>query len=374
MDQRIHQVFVCEITREMLDLNPTSFELNLDICVNFIMQQMKEMRTISLETGVTFRVSVLLLQRGLYRVIQNLKLQQLTLESTKAYILGLFNKFTKESIIVRRGTTESDTPELVFKENANILQELYHVFLMDFHGVNRIVFFLNFKNKGLPLKSVDLYKIVDDFTKLKIFEIDCLPYNKDYKTHLGAVRVINPDGIKILEFLNGGLIPLERVSKEFLRAIFSFDRVHMTEDLEIPANSTVIKEYTVNIYDMDSFNAVRSSCGWKLTRSSQKQSCQKCRVLFVYSLFDFRLYYECIELEGLSHSVKIFRSIANWNSKDAQAYEIISEECKNLDFLLEFSWETARLIESSLLEAFLKQRKELLLRLFNFLQDQKSTK
>lgn len=82
---------------------------------------------------------------------------------------------------------------------------------------------MNVKAKPMFIKEEGIYKIIDDFRKIKLFEINCAPSCSHYRTSLGNIRQNWVGNIKVATALNGGLLKVEDMNADFFRDVMNFD-------------------------------------------------------------------------------------------------------------------------------------------------------
>jgi hypothetical protein len=75
---------------------------------------------------------------------------------------------------------------------------------------------MNLKAKPIFQKEDGIYKIIDDFTKIRIYEVDCAASCSHFKSSLGNVRQNWVGNLRIARVLNGAIIRVEDVSEDLL--------------------------------------------------------------------------------------------------------------------------------------------------------------
>lgn len=82
---------------------------------------------------------------------------------------------------------------------------------------------MNLKAKPIFQKEDGIYKIVDDFRKLRLFEVDCAASCSHFKTSLGNVRQNWVGNLRIARALNGALVQSKDLTDSFLVQAMNFD-------------------------------------------------------------------------------------------------------------------------------------------------------
>jgi hypothetical protein len=113
--------------------------------------------------------------------------------------------------------------------NNNMFLSLYHGLLIDYPGTRKVavshqaVYLMNVKARPMFAKEEGIYKVVEDFRKLKVFEVNCAPSCSHYRTALGSIRQPLVGNARIAAALNGGLVRVEDVDVAFLRSAIDFE-------------------------------------------------------------------------------------------------------------------------------------------------------
>ena len=73
---------------------------------------------------------------------------------------------------------------------------------------------MNFRNKPVFSKDDGAYKIVDDFRKIKLFEVDCSSSARNYKSSLGNIRQSVIGNSRLVAGLNGEFMTVADLNHE----------------------------------------------------------------------------------------------------------------------------------------------------------------
>lgn len=82
---------------------------------------------------------------------------------------------------------------------------------------------MNLKAKPMFQKEEGIYKIIDDFRRIKLFEVNCAPSCSHFRTSLGNIRQDWVGNIRIATALNGSLLSVSQINEEFLIESMNFD-------------------------------------------------------------------------------------------------------------------------------------------------------
>jgi hypothetical protein len=82
---------------------------------------------------------------------------------------------------------------------------------------------MNLKAKPVFQKEDGIYKVVDDFRKLRVFEVDCAASSVHFKSSLGNVRQNWVGNLRIARALNGALVRVDDLTEDFLRQAMDFE-------------------------------------------------------------------------------------------------------------------------------------------------------
>lgn len=82
---------------------------------------------------------------------------------------------------------------------------------------------MNLKAKPMFPKEEGIYKIVDDFRKIKLFEVNCAPSCSHFRTSFGNIRQNWVGNIRIATALNGSLINVSDIDQNYLSEVMNFD-------------------------------------------------------------------------------------------------------------------------------------------------------
>lgn len=84
---------------------------------------------------------------------------------------------------------------------------------------------MNVKAKPMVGKEEGIYKIIDDFRKIKLFEVNCAPSCSHYRTSLGNIRQNWVGNLKVVTALNGGLLHVDDLTLRFFNEVMNFDHL-----------------------------------------------------------------------------------------------------------------------------------------------------
>ena len=98
---------------------------------------------------------------------------------------------------------------------------------------------MNIKSKAFFQKEDGIYKVIDDFRKIRLFEIDCAPSCSNFKTSLGNVRQKWVGNTRIARALNGALLVISDITEDFLIKAMDFSTIlkKLADTVEYPEHT-----------------------------------------------------------------------------------------------------------------------------------------
>ena len=210
------------------------------------------------------------------------------------------------------------------------ITNVYHSALIQYTGRHKIIFVLNLRNRPGFLKGDDIYKLVDDFRKIKYFEIDCAPSSRDFRTAFGGVREMIPCNDRLAAALNGGVMCIQDLDRSTWKKLLDFSTITKPIPLFNRSNSGPVWQPRLDemsscvgvtspqrgllpdmvplpgypkpiltVSDFELLHQLRYSCGWKLDTSSipsdfPQKGCKNPPefIRFEYHMFDVHLVQE----------------------------------------------------------------------------------
>lgn len=93
---------------------------------------------------------------------------------------------------------------------------------------------LNIKNKAMCPRDEVAYKSVDDFRKIRTYEIDCSTSSKDFKSTERTIRNYHPGNRKFTQALNGDILSVVELTAEKMKRNMNFpelmDRIQLEKE------------------------------------------------------------------------------------------------------------------------------------------------
>jgi hypothetical protein len=301
-----------------------------------------------------------------------------------------------------------------------------------------VVYILNFKGKPTFLKEEGAYKIIDDFRKVRLFEVDCAVSCRNFRSSFGNIREENPGNGRLASGLGGRLMFAEELTKSELAKNMDFvaadlytttlasvseqaiqqlgvkkagTTAMMLAPLNLqpapmalePAEKLSLDQYVVcrdyprllTLTSLDLLRNLRYSCGWVQVVDPPGDLA----ILYSYTLFDMSLFYslkrvstrgESFEMEereigemragkkdeGGTFEVRILVPPTVKDSKESKrlCYEIVKDEAKSWDDIMSLCQQMVILRSVPLIKDCLLSRALVAENLIAKINDQKSTK
>ncbi len=285
---------------------------------------------------------------------------------------------------------------------------------------------MNFKSRPVFVKDDGVFKIIDDFRKIKMFEVDCAPSAGDYRSSFGNIRYGSSGNARLVNSLNGGFINIEDLNMDFLRKNHDFSSI-MKKLAALSSSSLAISEapfismpitkqksyetisspvlassssrstgqmiicpdYPLNleVLNFNVLHELRYSCGWRLECEPLESI-----IRYKYELFDLNMIYEMMKVDDISPSIKMDNDESKVLNRDgqyvitiyipyssreqkAQIYNIIKEEARVWDSIVALCYQILLKIDNfENLTSYLHPKKELVDKLIDKISDQKATK
>jgi hypothetical protein len=268
---------------------------------------------------------------------------------------------------------------------------------------HQILWLLNFKAKSIFQKEDGIYKIVDDFRKLRVFEVDCAVSVNHFKSTLGNVRQNWVGNERVTRALNGLLIKDSEITEGFLKSSMDFSpltipleqpimalesddsqgKSYDTCELAVCGNRELVtcEDYPreLQVHDFGLFNSLRYSCGWKLSGQPTGST-----ITYVYDMLDVHMIYELVlyekpaedkegQLEGIYTATIMMPS----QIKDIkrQIYDTVRREARVWDDIFHLCHLIIAQFRTEWLKEYLIRHRSLVVSEFvHYLNDQKSVK
>lgn len=407
----VNTIFIIEVSKDLLEYDHFTNNLYYENLIKQLMEVIKSLRKISDTSDYSISISLIFYNKVLHKIMQNINVKLILEDVMKHHIHTSVTKIIKDCILINSNLKETEHAlellESQSKSNSkrratvtNMFIDIYHNVMKQYHGKNRVVYFMNFRGKSMLIKDEGIYKIIDDFRKLKVFEVDCAPSMRDLKTTQGNIRFANPGNAKLVAQLGGNLLDVGSLNYHTLKEHLNFSQlakrsakirsmnayfglspeVNLAELLGSQASCPQLSEvtsYEIRLQQCDTatFESLRYSCGWKKVDETADGF-----MYFLLDHFDCYLVYQMkrVEMEtpcpGLGHwQVRLFAP-ANVKEAKKSAYDIIKEEAKVWDEILHLCEKLNELKELEDLKEYISSHKEPIKRLQIRVNDQKSTK
>lgn len=419
----VNNVFVVEVSKDLLEYdhlkNTIFFENLVQNMMNFI-GYLKE-----IESKSPYRCSLHLVlhhkqdARWLTKILQNIYVGSISKDFMEQYLYISISRLIKDFIILQSTTRNQKDPEKHLDEperadhagnlskrpqgGSNSFINLYNYLLKEYHGRKRVIYLMNFRGKPALVKDDGIYKIVDDFTKVKVFEIDCAPAMKHYRISQGNIRYDNPANKKLLRELNGSAMDIDDITEATMLKNLSFSSItSRTSSIEILkqsvgvdaagptmlqiVNSSKRKAYfstafgyprTLVVYDMQIIINLRLSSGWRMSEETDKDN-----IYFTFDMFDVCLLYQLKRIDHLKDEdkdvfgyfeVNLFCPL-NMKETKRGICEVVRSEARVWDDNAYFCEKIRRMEDPEVLKKFIFENKARVNDLLEKIKDQKSTK
>lgn len=150
------------------------------------------------------------------------------------------------------------------RKSSNFFYSLYTETIIKLNGRKRIVFVLKSSLDSIISKEKkNVVKLIDDFTKLKVYQINYANFKFDYRVDLGKIILQKKNDLD-LDLVNGTFLVDTNNLKTALAGFDSLEsKYEVHTDMEISYYSpNAITSYHLETIDLDKLRKLRLSQGW----------------------------------------------------------------------------------------------------------------
>ena len=216
-----------------------------------------------------------------------------------------------------------------FSKLKRVFNEFYHEYLMPKSGLEKLIIVLDSSLEPIVAKETRfLVKLIDDFSKFKMFQVNFSGYRFDFKSEIAEV-MIKVENMDMLRWVNGSYF-IDREGSDMSKIGLNWDYSRLTRtdfDLDLSIfDSKKYKSYTLNGVNSDMVRKLRLSQGWKALRNNES--------VYIYNKQDdFVIYYISRHYSSGKYEANL-KNLSPDAQNEAIGNQIIDKETKNLDLLI----------------------------------------